>query len=153
MVWGSGSCLTFLGLYAQSNAILIEDLFGLGRGQKGKSMWKAIIIAILWVVWLERNQRIFLENEMLVEDLFEKVKFLLPFGLLQINHLRTFHCPWFCLVGKIFWFRCSFSGLSYPFWFVCLFWFLVFCSFLDGSLICPIFLYRFHLMNEIFISY
>ncbi|XP_030483308.2 uncharacterized protein LOC115699905 [Cannabis sativa] len=45
-------------------------------GRKGRSyLWRTAVLAIIWVIWLERNNRIFEGIEASVEDLWEKVRF------------------------------------------------------------------------------
>lgn len=61
---------------ARSNSILLEDWLGFGRNKKAQTICSAMVLASLWVVWLELNRRIFEDKDMVFEDLFEKAKFL-----------------------------------------------------------------------------
>lgn len=59
-----------------------EELdFIIGRGSQslwkwqGKIMWKTMVLTILWVVWMERYQRIFEDKETEHIELFDKAQF------------------------------------------------------------------------------
>ena len=41
-----------------------------------ESMWKCIVLSLLRIIWIERNNRIFEDKVMSNEDLFEKAKYL-----------------------------------------------------------------------------
>ena len=55
-----------------------NDFLCLGQGlflnNKGKVLWKVVSIATFWVIWLERNNRIFEEGEESVEFLWDRLR-------------------------------------------------------------------------------
>jgi len=59
---------------AHSSTVLVEDWFGFGKNKKAQTIWRAMCLVILWVIWWQRNQRIFVDKEMSFKDLFEKAK-------------------------------------------------------------------------------
>lgn len=47
---------------------------GFGKGKKAKALWGCSVLPVIWVVWMERNRRIFDDNSGVgVEDLWEKL--------------------------------------------------------------------------------
>jgi hypothetical protein len=47
-----------------------------GRGKKAKVLWSCRMLAIFWVIWLERNKRIFDDFPgMCVEGLWDRISF------------------------------------------------------------------------------
>lgn len=59
--------------------LLVIDFAGLGRGPRGVVLWRCAILAVFWVVWLERNERIFEHRIEEVGGLWERVVFLASF--------------------------------------------------------------------------
>ena len=60
-------------IFPQSVSLMMVSKVG---GRKGRSyLWRTAVLAIMWVIWLERNNRIFEGIEASVEDLWEKVRF------------------------------------------------------------------------------
>ena len=62
-----------------------------------KVMWKCLVLSLVWVIWIEWNNRIF-EDKVISEDLFEIAKYLaylwastdkafkdFPFSLIVLN--------------------------------------------------------------------
>ncbi|XP_040371882.1 uncharacterized protein LOC112192237 isoform X2 [Rosa chinensis] len=60
----------------QRSELLREKPLAFGKGKKAKTLWGCGVLAVCWVVWLERNRRIF-ENYggSEREDMWERVKF------------------------------------------------------------------------------
>ena len=57
-------------------SLLSEGFVGFGIGNKAKVLWGCCRMAILWVIWLERNRRIFDNFKGVgVEELWERVRF------------------------------------------------------------------------------
>lgn len=48
----------------------------MGRGKKARNLWICAFLVVFWVVWLERNGRIFKDKESSLVDLWDKVHFL-----------------------------------------------------------------------------
>ena len=55
---------------------MVDKPIGFGSNNLSKVMWKCIVLSFLWVIWIERNNRIFEDKVMSSEDLFEKAKYL-----------------------------------------------------------------------------
>ncbi|GMN45376.1 hypothetical protein TIFTF001_014557 [Ficus carica] len=83
---------------ANCRSMMIEEIVGLGSNKMAKALWKCLVLAVQWNIWIERNLRIFEEKEMGVDDIFEKAKFLaslwastdnafknIPFSLIVLN--------------------------------------------------------------------
>ena len=55
-----------------------NELLCLGQGlfltKKGKVLWKVASIAIFWAIWLERNKRIFEEQEDNLESTWNRIR-------------------------------------------------------------------------------
>lgn len=49
---------------------------GMGRGKKARTLWNCAFMAVFWVVWLERNGRIFNDKKSSLVELWNKVHFL-----------------------------------------------------------------------------
>ena len=73
---------------------MLEKPIGFGT----KVMWKCIVLSLLCVIWIDRNNIIFEDKVMSSEDLFEKAKYLaslwpssdktfkeFPFSLIVLN--------------------------------------------------------------------
>lgn len=43
--------------------MFIEHLLAFAKGEKVRVLWKCSILATLWVIWLERNNKIFVVSE------------------------------------------------------------------------------------------
>ena len=60
----------------QISALFVQNLDGFGKGKKAKVLWGCGIFAILWVLWSERNRRIFEAYEGVgFEVLWDRVRF------------------------------------------------------------------------------
>ena len=77
---------------------MVEKPIGFATNNLAKVMWKCIVLSLLWVIWIERNNRIFVDIVMSIEDLFEKAEYLaslwassdktfkeFPFSLIVLN--------------------------------------------------------------------
>ena len=40
-------------------SLMVEKPIGFGTNHLAKVMWKCIVLSLLWVIWIERNSRIF----------------------------------------------------------------------------------------------
>ena len=50
---------------------------GFGRGKKAKVLWGSSVLAVIWVIWMERNRRIFEDYKGVgLEELWLRVKYL-----------------------------------------------------------------------------
>lgn len=47
-----------------------------GDQQKGKALWRCIVLAVAWNNWKERNDRIFEDKETPREEIWERTTFL-----------------------------------------------------------------------------
>ena len=78
--------------------MMIEEMVGLGSNKTAKALWKCLVLAVQWNIWIKRNSRIFKEKELGVDDVFEKAKFSallwastdkafknIPFSLIVLN--------------------------------------------------------------------
>ena len=68
LIWkiSSGSC-----------EFLSVTRLGFGRGKKAKVLWRSSILAVIWVVWMERNKQIFEDYKGVgLEELWLRVKYL-----------------------------------------------------------------------------
>ena len=61
-----------------------------GTNNLAKVMWKCIVLSLLWVIWIERNNRIFQDKVMRSEDLFEKAKCLTSFWASSNKNFKEF---------------------------------------------------------------
>ena len=41
-----------------------------------RALWNSMIVALMWTSWMERNDRIFNDKEIQLQDIFEKTKYL-----------------------------------------------------------------------------
>ena len=55
---------------------MVEKPIGFGTNNLAKVLWKCMVLPLMWVIWIERNNRIFEDKVMRSEDLFEKAKYL-----------------------------------------------------------------------------
>ena len=71
---------------------MVEKPIGFGTNNLAQVMWQYIVVSLMWVIWVERN------NVMGSEDLFEKAKYVaslwaspdeafkdFPFSLIVLN--------------------------------------------------------------------
>ena len=56
--------------------LLMDEVIGFGSNKMARVMWRAMVMSLMWSLWLERNARIFSAKEMCPQDVFEKAKFL-----------------------------------------------------------------------------
>ncbi|KAK9269013.1 hypothetical protein L1049_000781 [Liquidambar formosana] len=52
------------------------DFRGFGWSNRAKVLWSSVILAILWVIWIERNARIFRDVYEDLDSIWDKVCFL-----------------------------------------------------------------------------
>lgn len=53
-----------------------QDWYGFGKNKKGKIIWNAAMVAIVWVIWKERNRRIFMGKDRCREEFWDRVVYL-----------------------------------------------------------------------------
>ncbi|KAL4187984.1 hypothetical protein AMTRI_Chr09g41890 [Amborella trichopoda] len=58
---------------------LISSEYASHWSKAGKTLWKTAIVASMWVIWVERNTRIFQGHKLQVPTLFHKVTSLATF--------------------------------------------------------------------------
>ena len=56
-----------------------------GKNKMTRVMWNNVVLAIMWLIWLERNYRIFVAKKRLLEILWEK----LTFSFFRVLNWRT----------------------------------------------------------------
>ena len=62
---------------ASCGSFLMENIHDFGKGDKAKVVWKCSILALLWVIWQDRNSRIFEDRqEEDINCLWDRIKFL-----------------------------------------------------------------------------
>ena len=62
---------------AGSRQFLSVSRLGFGRGKKAKVLWGNSVLAVIWVIWMERNRRIFEDYKGVgLEELWLRVKYL-----------------------------------------------------------------------------
>ena len=65
------------------------DYKGFGKFKRCRVLWQTACIALIWVVWRERNARIFEDKVRISEVLWDTIHLLL-FGLFTPRFLRAF---------------------------------------------------------------
>ena len=70
-------------------SLMVEKPIGFGTNL-AKVMWKCIVLSLLWVIWIERNNRIFEDKVMRSEDLFEKAKYLASLWAFSEKNFKEF---------------------------------------------------------------
>ena len=76
----------------------LEKYKGFGLSKRGIVLWQTACIALIWVVWRERNVRIFEDKARNLENLWDSIHFLvslwafcskvfkrIPFNVLQLD--------------------------------------------------------------------
>jgi hypothetical protein len=62
---------------AGSCELLCVRRLSFGRGKKAKVLWGSSLLAVIWVIWMERNRRIFEDYRGVgLEELWLRVKYL-----------------------------------------------------------------------------
>lgn len=64
-----------LGFPAYCKSLMLEITTGCGSSNMDAVLWGCMVIQLLWMIWMERNTRMFEEKELEVTDIFEKPKF------------------------------------------------------------------------------
>ncbi|KAM7525383.1 hypothetical protein LguiA_015285 [Lonicera macranthoides] len=59
---------------------------------KSRALWRCIKVAVMWMIWIERNNRFFEGNEEEKEWLWERIRFV---ASLWASNSKSFtHCGW-----------------------------------------------------------
>ncbi|CAK9164143.1 unnamed protein product [Ilex paraguariensis] len=67
-------------VFSRAGVSLLEASYGVfGKGCRVSILWECVFMVILWVVWLERNNRILEGKEENVEFMCARAKFLISF--------------------------------------------------------------------------
>ena len=66
---------------------LLMEVLLQGEGRNRRGLWRCILLAVFWTIWMERNNRIFEGKEESKELIWEKVKYL---ASLWASGLETF---------------------------------------------------------------
>ena len=82
--------------------MLSTNFNGFGSSKRGIVLWQAACIALIWVVWPERNARIFKDKARNSEYLWDSIRFLaslqafcskvfkeIPLNVLQLDWLTV----------------------------------------------------------------
>ena len=59
--------------------MLLFDFQVFGRSKRAKVLWSCVVFAIFWVIWLERNGRVFEGVSRDIDFLWERVRYLESF--------------------------------------------------------------------------
>ena len=51
-------------------------MVGFGSNKMARALWKSMVVALMWSIWMERNARVFTDKQMQPQDIFEKAKYL-----------------------------------------------------------------------------
>ncbi|KAL4201580.1 hypothetical protein AMTRI_Chr02g216840 [Amborella trichopoda] len=78
-LWGRVLKLFGLQWVTLSVKALLTFNFESSWPKAGRILWKATVAATIWLVWLERNSRIFLGTKLSVPAIFHKVTTLVTF--------------------------------------------------------------------------
>ena len=69
-----------------------KDLLCLGQGlclnKKGKTLWKIAATATFWVIWLERNNRIFEEKDDSFDSIWDRIRLWVGIWLLDCKDFK-----------------------------------------------------------------
>lgn len=66
------------------------SLFSPTLGKKGKVLWRMIVHAVCWSLWLERNRRIFEDKEECLDKIWSKLKFAIAWWIFNHKMFRGF---------------------------------------------------------------
>ncbi|KAJ9700181.1 hypothetical protein PVL29_005821 [Vitis rotundifolia] len=82
--------------------MMLIDFKGFGKSKRGLILWQNACIALIWVVWQERNVRIFEDKARSSENLWDYIHFLaslwafcsavfkgIPLNVLQLDWLAV----------------------------------------------------------------
>lgn len=58
---------------------------GFRRGKRGRTLWRCAFISVFWVIWLERNARIFEGKEDFLDVCRDRVHFLASFWVSKLK--------------------------------------------------------------------
>ena len=64
------------------------DFWGFGRNRKAAILWRCAFLALFWVIWIERNARIFEDKESSLSFLWDRVHFLGAFWAHSAKEFR-----------------------------------------------------------------
>lgn len=59
-------------------------------GKMGEVLWRMIVQAVCWTIWLERNRRIFEDKEETVVETWAKLNFMLAWWIVNHKIVRVF---------------------------------------------------------------
>ncbi|RVW55794.1 hypothetical protein CK203_075797 [Vitis vinifera] len=70
--------------------MLVISFKGLGNSVRGKILWQIACLTLIWMVWQERNNRIFEDKGRTEEVVWDLIGFTLLYGLLVLKLLEEF---------------------------------------------------------------
>ena len=75
----------------ESSSDLIAFCHGIHVSKRGRVLWMVAVLAILWVLWLERNRRIFAGGGNSLDSVWERVRFWgFPLGYMMLKDFKNF---------------------------------------------------------------
>jgi hypothetical protein len=80
-----------LGIPTGILALLSARSIGFGKCKKAKVLWGCSMLAVIWVLWLERNRRIFEDVRGAgLEELWIRVKYVAALGATVSSEFRDY---------------------------------------------------------------
>ena len=79
-IWLDGKKLNLINCTIISKRFVMTINYkGFGKSKRGIVLWQTACIALIWVVWRERNARIFEDKARNLENLWDTIHFLASF--------------------------------------------------------------------------
>ena len=72
--------------------IMVHEPIDFGKNKMARVVWNNIVLAIMWVIWVERNSRIFVGKENVCWELNEKAKYLAPLWSSTHKAYKDYSC-------------------------------------------------------------
>ena len=110
--------------------MLVISFKGLGNSLRGKTLWQIACLTLIWMVWQERNNRIFEDKGRTEEMVWDLIRFYsslwasctkafrgVPLSILQLNWIGVCVSRVWRLMGFLLVFRVLLLGV-FP-WYLC----------------------------------